>query len=435
MSIRVLDEVLERSAASGHDLCVLVALADAAHHDGVTWLPIEAEPPTRSIMSRAHCSRAKAFTAIEALRDELRELQMVKVRRGRSFINVYRVVVGSIGELPVDVNRLPFDLPADAFSPSQPETLNREDGATADSERAADAVPAHRLSRRPSTTAAGSGSPSTKDPAQGLSEAPFTVHGEHDSPSTGDRAKRHGSAGSTDEPSKDPSEKQQQNRRPLEEADEAAAAEPPAGDTEVRDLVHALRGADADSPRRILPLALHLPRSAFLEAIETVKQRRPANPCGLLTHLLRIANAERAAAAAGELAAHRPHRPFAPAPSSPEMLKRDAPDLYVRLLAGHLDDNELEVALADYHDELAELLDLAGKVRAGDEAPAEPETPEQARARWVSRKAADPEFPLDEIAAVVQAWDDVDDVERQDLLEQAETIRGDLEQDAGKAAA
>lgn len=434
MSIRVLDEVLERSAASGHDLCVLVALADAAHHDGVTWLPIEAEPPTRSIMSRAHCSRAKAFTAIEALRDELGELQMVKVRRGRSFINVYRVVVGSIGELPVDVNRLPFDLPADAFSPSQPETLNQGDGANADRDRPADAVPAHRLSRRPSTTAAGSGSPSTTEPAQGLSEAPFTVHDEHDSPSTVDRAKRHGSAGSTDEPSRDPSEKQQQNQSPLE-GDEAAAAEPPAGDIEVRELVRALRGADTDSPRRILPLALHLPRSAFLEAIETVKQRRPANPCGLLTHLLRIANVERAAAAAAELAAHRPHRPFAPAPSSPEMLKRDAPDLYVRLLARHLDDSELEVALADHHDELAELLELAGKVRAGDEAAAEPETPEQARARWVSRKAADPEFPLDEIAAVVHAWDDVDDVERQELLEQAETIRSDLEQAAGKAAA
>ena len=51
------------------------------------------------------------------------------------------------------------------------------------------------------------------------------------------------------------------------------------------------------------------------------------------------------------------------------------------------------------------------------------ETPRRAYRRFVEEHAADPVFPLDEIAAVVASWTDLDDVDRQELLELAERIR------------
>lgn len=122
MSARVSGEVWEHSKADGVALLVLLAIADQAGDDGVTWLQVESTSGKKSITSKARCSRATAFRAVEKL-VEMGELQVVQVRRTRSFINVYRVVVGRIAAATVDYDRLPFRLPHPFGSPSQSETV------------------------------------------------------------------------------------------------------------------------------------------------------------------------------------------------------------------------------------------------------------------------------------------------------------------------
>jgi hypothetical protein len=122
MSFKVLSEALDYSRAKGSDRCVLLALADAASHDGVTWLPIlptRARGPVKGqhvderkcITHRANCSKSEALRSIKKLQ-ELGEIEIRQAQRGQKRINVYRVVVGSIAESGVDYDRLPFDLNA-----------------------------------------------------------------------------------------------------------------------------------------------------------------------------------------------------------------------------------------------------------------------------------------------------------------------------------
>lgn len=122
MSARVSGEVWEHSRADGIALLVLLAIADQAGDDGVTWLQVESRSGKKSITSKARCSRATAFRAVEQL-VESGELQVVKVRRGASFINVYRVVVGRIAGANVDYDRLPFALPHPFGAQSHFETV------------------------------------------------------------------------------------------------------------------------------------------------------------------------------------------------------------------------------------------------------------------------------------------------------------------------
>jgi hypothetical protein len=208
------------------------------------------------------------------------------------------------------------------------------------------------------------------------------------------------------------------------QVEDPAAAEAPARDAEISELVLALPGADIDSPKRIVPLAHGLPRSVFLAAIATVEERGRAgaasNPCGLLTHLLRIARAERAAIFSAQLAvelgANAPS--YTPSPWLAESLKRDDPARYVRLVATVMNDADLAVALGD-RPMLDALLELAANVRAGDEPAERIGTPTEERRRWVEQHAAaDPDADK-----IVDSWHDVDDVERQELHELAARIR------------
>jgi len=121
VSVKVLAEALDYSASTGTDRCVLLALADAASHDGVTWLPIlparargamnQRVDERKCITHRANCSKRQALRSIGALA-ELGEIEIRQAQRGQKRINVYRVTVGQIAESEVDYDRLPFGLDA-----------------------------------------------------------------------------------------------------------------------------------------------------------------------------------------------------------------------------------------------------------------------------------------------------------------------------------
>jgi hypothetical protein len=216
-----------------------------------------------------------------------------------------------------------------------------------------------------------------------------------------------------------------------EERESPAAAEP-ARDAEVRAIVEALPGADVESAKRIVPLAHGLPAPLFHAAVEKLQRRiadgSASNPCGLLTHLLQIARAERAAAISQQLAVSLGGgRAYTPAPWAVESLKRDDPERYTRLVAKTLDPELIREALAGHRD-LDDFVELARQVRAGAEPGDQLGSPEQERRRWVARHTGtDPD-----VDHVIDAWDDVDPAERQDLHELAEQAR---EQGDEKAAA
>lgn len=119
--MKVLSEALDYSVSTGTDRCVLLALADAASHDGVTWLPVmparargvvnQRVDERKCISHRANCSKRQALRSLGAL-VELGELEVRQAQRGQKRINVYRVTVGSIADSEVDYDRLPFDLDA-----------------------------------------------------------------------------------------------------------------------------------------------------------------------------------------------------------------------------------------------------------------------------------------------------------------------------------
>jgi hypothetical protein len=218
------------------------------------------------------------------------------------------------------------------------------------------------------------------------------------------------------------------------EREDPAAAEP-ARDVEVRELVLGLPGADGDSPARIIPIAHGLPRRVFLEAVETVRARRAANPCGLLTHLLRIAAAERAAVISAQLAREivGGARSYVPAPWSIDVLRREDPYRYTAIIAKTLADEGALRELFRDRDDLDAIVAHWQAARNGVVAAEPIGTPTVERRRWVERNARDRGFPLAEIEAVIQGWDDVDDVERQELHDLARQLRTVADREAEAA--
>lgn len=406
MSATVIGQALLNSRAEGNDRNVLLALADAAGHDGVTWLTIGLgkDDTERTICRLARVSKSTAVRAVAFLRDELGELQTVRVRRGRSFVTVYRVLHGA---QEVDYSRIPFDLPyrfdeePSIHGVKLTPSTRRADGVNL----TPSSQSLHGVIRE--------GSRCQIERVHGVKRDDFTVSSprahEREGEPLGEPA-----AGTVREPE-------------AETVKDPAAEEGSATDREITEIVRGLRGADIDSPRRIRPLAIGLPRSVFMEVIETVKRRHAANPCGLLTTLLRIACAERTSMLSerlnAELAVNA--RPAARAITTVDALKADQPERYVRMLAKALSPAEMREALTDSVDTatLDQLLDLHLAVRRGAERSDRIGTPEQERRRWIEVKLADPDFPIDEIHIVIDSWDRVDDIERAELHDLADHRR------------
>ncbi len=421
MSASVFGAAMVGSLAEGNDRNVLMALADAAGHDGVTWLKVGdgKDDQERTICRLARVSKSTALRAIAHLRDDLGEIQTVKVRRERSFVTVYRVLHAAQA---VDYSRIPFEVPH-AFDEQPPIhgvklTPSVEQAYAAKQptlrERAADV---HGVNLTPSTDlvhgVTDDDSRCQTEPVHGVKSDAFTVSHPR-ARERNPRTVREPAAGTVREPDG-------------ETVEDPAAAESSASDREIAELVLGLPGADADSPKRILPIAHSLPRRTIVEAVETVLERRASNPCGLLTHLLRIARAERTALLSAPLQASiGGGRSYTPAPWTSDAIKRHEPERYVRIFAPMLADGDLREALHG-HDGLDGLLELAAAVRAGREHGDPIGTPEQERRRWVDRHAANPD-----VGHVIDAWDDVDPLERQALHELAERIGAD---DSAEAAA
>lgn len=294
MSARVSGEVWQSSQADGTALLVLLALADQAGDDGVTWLQIESSQGKKSITAKARCSRATATRAVKWLVDT-GELQVVKVRRGTSFINVYRVVVGRIASVSVDYDRLPFALP-------------------------------HRFGAQAQFEPVGTGSSET-------------VHG-----------LKFDSAGAHSELSDllldfDPS---------LDTSDVQESTQKSGGEEELPEPL-----------RTTLSKLVPFIERAAGEGLDRVEVGRRH------LHGLRA-------------------KPFTRG-------ERQA-------LLGHLD-----------------------RLRG--------ETARQAYERWITEKGADEDFPLEEIEQVVATWDDLDDVDRQELLDRAARLRAAIHATGEKAAA
>lgn len=111
MSVRVINEVLEESSSVLGARLVALVLADAAHPDGITWLG------QTELRRRTRLSERAVRDGLRAL-EELDELESRKAQRGRRRINVYRVIVGAIGEVEPDYNDLPFALAAPFSRPA-----------------------------------------------------------------------------------------------------------------------------------------------------------------------------------------------------------------------------------------------------------------------------------------------------------------------------
>jgi hypothetical protein len=416
VSVHVLNEVLEHADARGYDLCVLIALADAASHDGVTWLPIESgDPKKKSIARRAHCSRDAAIDAIARLR-EAGELETRKVRRGRSTITVYRVTVGSVAKGDVDYDRLPFELPLRFGHGGQQPPSTGADEPAPDAATGEDQAEVQGGQQPPSTeqftVADEADSQWLPAPVQGGAEPEFTV------------------AASPSRVKKGPETSEETAAGPVREAKSsersgisAAAVEGPASPALVQRVVASLRQRDAGTVKSVEQLAVQLPAGTFLEIAGRVDKRRQSggvtNDAGLLIKLLRIEIAELHAADHAAFLASVDAPP--PRESWIEVVKRDYPDAYVRAMAKGLTDQELaEVLGGDHFD--STLRELARAVRDGEK-PCAPilETSSAARQRWIDEYAA--ALPLEDVRQIVADWNDVDDVERTMLLERAEAAR------------
>lgn len=128
MSVRLLGRVLAESEAEGAARLVLIVLADAAQDDGITWVP------QRDIAEKARISEGHSRTCIKKLAED-GELEMAKVQRGRSRINVYRL---RYAVADVDADRLPFELPMGAFSRPQESCGGASDDRRSDESTTAD---------------------------------------------------------------------------------------------------------------------------------------------------------------------------------------------------------------------------------------------------------------------------------------------------------
>lgn len=117
MSVRILSKVFKYSESTLAGRLVLLALADAAWDDGVTWADQEA---------LAEKARVSEQTVRRALRDleSSGQIETRKAQRGRRRVNVYRVLVPGIDE--PDYDRLPFVL-AEPFTTAQSKRSSEDD--------------------------------------------------------------------------------------------------------------------------------------------------------------------------------------------------------------------------------------------------------------------------------------------------------------------
>jgi len=135
VAANVFAAALRHSESEGNDRNVLLALADAAWRDGVTWILVgdDKHDEDETICRLARVSRATVWRSLKSLK-ATGEVQMVRVRRGRSFVTVYRVLAGAVD---VDYERIPFELPHrfDEEPPAvQRRNLQRSDLTAAESE-------------------------------------------------------------------------------------------------------------------------------------------------------------------------------------------------------------------------------------------------------------------------------------------------------------
>lgn len=126
MSYRVTQEVLEESRAELSDRLVLLAIAEIAYHDGIGWLPQDWNPGDsleqrkRTIRWRARSSPRQVPRSIASLRAEaLDELEVRTAQDGRRRILIYRVIVGRLRLLDVDLSRIPYRLDRPFSSPAE----------------------------------------------------------------------------------------------------------------------------------------------------------------------------------------------------------------------------------------------------------------------------------------------------------------------------
>jgi hypothetical protein len=411
VSVDVLREVFTSSRSRGVARNVLTVLADAAHPDGVTWLPIMPSKngdPTKCLTHRANASKHAVVDAVAKL-VALGEIEVRKAQRGRAKINVYRVVLGTIGWLEVDYSDLPFALeqPFGRLG-SDPAPSPKGDEVQISGRLGAESVPDW-------VQFSGSDDQPQSSVASAV-EATFAAP----QPSV--------------EPSLQPSAVEPSILRDVsedvEDVDEPAA-ERQATDREVTEVVRSLPGCDAGSPRVVLPLAYGLPRSTFLDVVERVRARR--GRVGLLVDLLRIAQAERTAMLSAQLDAMlgATARRYVPAPWLTDSIRRDDPKRYVRIMAANpsYPANLLPEAL-DGLDDIDGLVALFASVRAGTESGDRVGTAEQERLRWVDAHAADPD-----VDHVIDGWDNVDPFERQTLHERAEQLRDVADQTSTRKVA
>ncbi len=395
MSVRVLNEVFEHSQARLSARLVLIVLADAAHDDGITWVPIVDRPDARrlrSIAFKSRLSEREVKDSIKELERVLLEVEVRKARRGRALVNVYRVVVGRIREVEPDYERLPFELDrpfGDVPGLGADPAPSQEPGLGADL-AATECIPLQGLGAedrsdwvqitRPYARA------SDPDPSVEPSEEPAAEPKEIGSPSL-----------STEGPD-------------VDGVGVAAAAAPePLREAELRAALEGLAGYDP-SDRSSLPqvglLAMQLSSERFHGVLGKVKaRRRVANQVGLLVMFLRDelaqdALAEQAAmrAAQAELDTQvdgRREARVARWSLNPQAwideigMWDDQQDRVERLLVAFVPDQDTRVSVMQHwHARRAELR----------------ETPDQAYARWIPEAIAAGAQHF-QIEAAVDSWD------------------------------
>lgn len=100
---------LHSSVDNATDIAILCAIADTAHHDGVSYIPQGPREDPESIAFRSRCSQRTVERRIPALEWAL-EIEIRKAQKRRARINVYRILAGSILQREPKYDRLPFEL-------------------------------------------------------------------------------------------------------------------------------------------------------------------------------------------------------------------------------------------------------------------------------------------------------------------------------------
>ncbi|MDR7492246.1 MAG: helix-turn-helix domain-containing protein [Armatimonadota bacterium] len=111
MSVLVLSRVFGASSSLGGDRLVLLALADSASDDGITWISQARLACKAGMSERGVRKRLASLVA-------LGEVEVRRAQRGRARINVYRVLLPGLAAPRYE--DLPFEL-SEPFSPGLPE--------------------------------------------------------------------------------------------------------------------------------------------------------------------------------------------------------------------------------------------------------------------------------------------------------------------------